>query len=64
MDNNVSSEHACPKCGERDADNLVWIDDDRVKCGSCGRVYSPEGNDFVMGIALSRNGKKGGNSLA
>jgi ArsR family metal-binding transcriptional regulator len=31
----------CPRCGEDDIDYLVWIDDDRVRCESCQRVYEP-----------------------
>ncbi len=32
---------ACPRCGQDDIDWLVWIDDDQVRCGSCGTVYDP-----------------------
>jgi Zn ribbon nucleic-acid-binding protein len=39
--NQVEPGEACPKCGERDADRLVWIDDDTVQCGSCGTKYRP-----------------------
>lgn len=31
---------ACPACGERDMDNLVWIDDETLRC-ECGREYKP-----------------------
>jgi len=40
-DNHVDPMFACPNCGERDADRLVWIDDDRVECQACGTVYDP-----------------------
>jgi len=41
-DNNmVAHDSACPKCGERDMDRLIWIDDDRVRCATCGHVYEP-----------------------
>ena len=40
-DNNVAPRFACPSCGEREADRLVWIDDDRVECQACGTVYEP-----------------------
>jgi rubredoxin len=32
----------CPKCGERRHDWLVWDEDDRLHCQSCGHVYVPE----------------------
>jgi hypothetical protein len=32
---------ACPHCGEDDIDHLVWLDDQKVRCGSCGTVYDP-----------------------
>ena len=32
----------CPKCGEADADRLVWQDDDEtVCCSTCGVTYHP-----------------------
>jgi uncharacterized Zn finger protein len=31
----------CPRCGEDDADRLVWLDDERVRCAGCGTVYEP-----------------------
>ena len=31
----------CPKCGENLCDRLVWIDDDIVRCASCGTQYQP-----------------------
>lgn len=31
----------CPKCGEVDADRLVWQDDEFVRCDSCGTIYNP-----------------------
>ena len=39
----VAPEYACPNCGERDMDELVWIDDERVQCQRCKKVYSPGG---------------------
>lgn len=41
-DNLVATDDACPGCGERDADMLVWLDDERVQCQSCTRVYRPQ----------------------
>jgi Zn ribbon nucleic-acid-binding protein len=40
-DNLVSPDSACPKCGQRDMDLLVWIDDDIVHCAICGTEYDP-----------------------
>jgi len=37
----VSPDDACPKCGERNVDRLVWIDDDTVRCAKCGTEYQP-----------------------
>lgn len=34
--------NACPCCGEREADKLVWQkDSDKVRCSSCGTEYQP-----------------------
>ncbi len=32
----------CPRCGEADYDRLVWLDDERIRCATCGTVYDPE----------------------
>ena len=32
----------CPSCGESDLDRLIWADDERVTCASCGREYRPQ----------------------
>jgi hypothetical protein len=42
--NLVLPADACPTCGERDVDRLVWIDssgDDIVCCTMCGTEYDP-----------------------
>jgi len=39
--NLVAPEDACPRCDERDIDRLVWIDDDAVRCSTCGAEYDP-----------------------
>lgn len=40
--NNVAPTEACPSCGERKADQLVWQDDDEtVQCTGCGTQYRP-----------------------
>lgn len=41
----VAPGRACPRCGEDDIDALVWIDDDQVRCDSCGTVYDPNQPD-------------------
>ncbi len=38
----VQAEDACPKCGERRCDYLVWDDDGTfVTCTTCKAVYCP-----------------------
>jgi len=37
----VAKADACPGCGERRADSLVWQDDQTVKCTTCGKRYAP-----------------------
>ena len=38
----VAEQDACPKCGERNCDNLGWQDDDTtIKCLKCGTMYIP-----------------------
>ncbi len=39
--NDVDPSEACPCCGQRDADLLLWLDDDRVECQACGTIYEP-----------------------
>ncbi len=40
--NHVATTEACPNCGERNADRLVWQDDDEsVHCTGCGTIYQP-----------------------
>jgi Zn ribbon nucleic-acid-binding protein len=31
----------CPGCKEWCPDLLVWIEDDRVECQTCGAIYDP-----------------------
>jgi len=37
----VDAASACPRCGERYQDNLVWQKDGRVKCTNCGTRCEP-----------------------
>ncbi|HHK41981.1 MAG TPA: hypothetical protein ENJ50_06135 [Planctomycetaceae bacterium] len=43
----VASEFACPDCGERNPDRLVWITDEFpgaekfVRCDACGTIFDP-----------------------
>ncbi len=39
--NLVAAAQACPQCGERDPDKLVWLDDAAVRCANCGKTYDP-----------------------
>lgn len=40
-ENMVAPQDGCPNCGERDADGLVWREDESVECQRCGTVYRP-----------------------
>lgn len=42
-DNLVEPEDACPECGERRVDELIWQNDEdsQVRCASCGFFYIP-----------------------
>ncbi len=31
----------CPRCGEDRVDFLVWLNDEFVRCVSCGWTYRP-----------------------
>ena len=37
----VHESAACPACGEREMDLLIWTDDAAVECQRCGEVYEP-----------------------
>ncbi len=37
----VAPDDACPQCGERECDELIWLDDERVECQRCRTVYRP-----------------------
>ena len=43
----VAPEFACPDCGERNPDRLLWITDDFpgadkfVRCDTCGTIFDP-----------------------
>jgi hypothetical protein len=41
--NPVAEKDACPGCGERNADNLVWLNDEdgQVRCSTCDFIYTP-----------------------
>jgi len=41
VDELVAEADACPKCRERNADKLVWQDNGKVKCSTCGMRYRP-----------------------
>jgi hypothetical protein len=38
----VDAGDACPRCGERDQDSLVWQDDATIHCTNCGTRYDPD----------------------
>ena len=39
--NRVGPAEACPNCGGREVDRLVWQDDESVRCDACGKMYQP-----------------------
>jgi hypothetical protein len=41
VDELVAEAGACPKCRERNVDNLIWQDNGKVKCTTCGKQYTP-----------------------
>ena len=42
VDDLVAEADACPGCGERNVDNLVWDKDGQtVRCSTCGKQYTP-----------------------
>jgi hypothetical protein len=41
LPNCVATADACPSCGERHVDRLVWQDDEHVRCHACGTMYAP-----------------------
>jgi len=41
----VAREDACPNCGERACDELVWLDDERAECQRCKSVCRPGAKD-------------------
>lgn len=44
--NRVAPAEACPNCGERDADRLIWQEDhETVRCAGCGTIYAPGGGE-------------------
>ncbi len=47
--NLVDESSACPKCGNRDVDGLVWDEEDGeyVTCMICSMVYGPGGEAYV-----------------
>jgi rubredoxin len=46
----VGAACACPSCGEREMDRLVWNEDEQVECTTCGHVYDPESNAANGGV--------------
>ena len=42
LDPPVANPIACPNCGERNADRLVWQPDgEMVRCAGCGTTFQP-----------------------
>jgi len=56
-DDLVRPEAACPDCGERRIDWLVWTDDVAVRCALCGGQYRPD--DIIDQLAEKASYPKG-----
>lgn len=41
QDDSDDASPPCPHCGEDEIDQLVWIDDRRVRCHRCRMVFEP-----------------------
>jgi len=39
MSAEVNKNFACPVCGERKVDNLVFVGEDIVQCSNCSTLY-------------------------
>ena len=37
----VDEAFGCPHCHNRNLDELVWLDDETVKCTRCNTKYQP-----------------------
>ncbi len=37
----VEERFGCPNCHNRQVDELVWLDDETVKCTRCNTEYKP-----------------------
>jgi len=37
----VEEQFGCPNCHNRNMDELVWLDDETVKCTRCNTEYQP-----------------------
>ena len=47
----VDVKDACPTCGERHCDELVWINEaTNVECQSCKTVYVPPKPESLMNL--------------
>lgn len=51
----VKPEEACPRCGERHVNRLVWIEDgERVRCATCLNIYVPPHTSREGGVGHDR----------
>lgn len=41
MSDDEPVQFPCPTCGEADMDSLIWINDESVRCATCGEIYKP-----------------------
>ncbi len=49
----VFIDEACPSCGNRIMDRLVWREDEQVVCTSCNSTYTPPQHDRREGSQLA-----------
>jgi len=55
----------CPDCKEWRMDLLVWIDDEEVRCDSCGTIYNPgTGEVHSRGQVRTKGGSDDGHASA
>lgn len=44
----VMEKFACPECGEREVDKLGHLNDNLVRCETCGAEYNPLTGEVVL----------------
>lgn len=57
----VDAQDACPGCGNRDMDELVWVDG-HVECARCRMRYHVAATPSPAQAAGARSGRRGSHS--